>query len=588
MDNDLEDCSADFFRKISDLFERQNTGNPNFKKLYSTCRKNVIEFCNEMLSDLPSILASAVSEDKLSQIREIPARSLANQPGEGLARGLVKSVLRLIDVNTRANNTEVMDAWNKGPCRKILTTLREPEIDFGYYDFVSMCLLDTNETLKYCSEPIKEWVMIVDKCKRLNTLLPHIIENLNRERSHGENLWISTYKEIFDVKAALTPTMAEDELWLALMFLHSSAGQYTSINEANRKIVDTWYNALIDFHIEDCDADNLRKMSELHAEQNSRHNPNFELINKTFRKNLLKFCRARFKDLPDKMSNRMPDRSFVDFLLERPGGSASLSNQQLADKVAESVISTIESGRRGIAIVEAWKQGPCKHIRRFLRDPSMRQYSEFINMTLSMGRECQGYLPGNLEDWIRTVGMCRLLDELIPDLARDESRACNVRQEVRNLAGILQIGYSFPTPVPAVAASPLPDTTSSRASTSIPAPRRNTSARASSSIPAPGRNTSAGASSSMPAADFFPDLGPSGSCQSGSCRIEIIPSPPRHIYPVSSYTISSRTREPSYSREPSRRGVYNIATPTGRASKGYWDGEYWRYPKTNRKIPYMN
>lgn len=534
MDNAPEDCSVRFLRNLSDVHERQNTEhNPNFMKLHSVCKKTVIEFCNGLFSDLPSIMASAANETELMRIQDIPT---VTHHSETSARGLSKPVLRLIDASPRANSTEIMDAWKAGPCRRILDFLQEPELDLGYSDFVDMCLTNKNETLKYCSEPIQQWVNIVEKCKQVNALMPHITQYLKKERLHGGDLWKDTYKEIFGLKTASTSVMAENELWLAMMFLHSSANRHRSIDIIKRNMVDFWYNALVDFHIEDCEVGTLQTLARLHAEHNTRNNPNFELIHKTAKNNLLKYCRGRFSDFATKLANRLPDRSFVEFLAQAPSSSPPLSNQQLADKLAESVISTIESGRRGAAITQAWAHGPCRFIGRYLRDLSMRQYSSFVNMSLFIGGEYKEHFAETTGVWIRTVGLCRLLDELIPDLARDDSRAYNVRQEVRNLANVLQIGYSNPTPV---AAPPI--------------------------APASGSN----------------------SIRTPTATSTFI-LPPRVDYPYFS-NVSFRELEPVRRvREPSRRGTYNILTPTGRNSKGYWDGDYWRYPNTGRKIPYMN
>lgn len=453
--DNTEDCNVDFLRRTSGLYRQQNAwNNPNFEQLYLTFRKNLIEFCCRHFSDLPLVFHPDVSADKLANLWKSYSRISAAHSEKDSANILIKPVLELVDLGWKASEAQLTQAWAGGPCQTISSELQQPAMKH-YSDFVEMCAEDSENFQAHCSEPVRLWVNFVRMCKHIDALMPYIIENIRVELAKTEELWKNTYDELFAPLPHVTP-MNKPRLLHSLMFLQAKADRMTTVDESSKKTVEFWFDSFIEFDIYDCRVDFLRETSDLYCWQNHMGNPNFKQLYVSFRKTLIDFCDARFLDLPDKLGSRVSDANLLNFLtaetsedrLVTPRSPSPFSNPDLAEALANSAIRSCEAGNRGTAVIDAWRQGPCAEIESALKEPSMGQYADFVDLILFDRREYLEHCSVNNRIWVRVVLMCRILDRWIPYFADNDLIASMVRRVIRHNFDINSLDDMMDRPIP--------------------------------------------------------------------------------------------------------------------------------------------
>lgn len=231
------------------------------------------------------------------------------------------------------------------------------------------------------------------------------------------------------------------------MFLHANEDKTTANNEADRKIVDYWYNALIDIDPEDCTVDYLYRVTEDYEQQNTMNNTNFKFLYTVFRKIIIGFCDAHFSDLPSKLASRLTDDKLLGFMIDKRSDNQSpsslsssslsprtVSDGDLATALCESLIAFAHGGATGSTIIDAWEKGPCKIFLNTLSETEMLPYDEFIQLALDRKKNVQ-YCTEATQVWIRAVDICNTIDDWVTAYAADRTIAPNLRHTLRSLVG---------------------------------------------------------------------------------------------------------------------------------------------------------
>lgn len=414
INGNTQDCNAGYVRGMTELYQRQNiANNPNFHQIYITFIRNIIQFCESHFADLISRLASEVPLNKLLDLLNSYTINKRECFGRDLAKRLTKPLLHSVDVSMISSGPAIVRSSIENPCGTILSTINQPEMK-AYTDFVDMCLFGSRDILLHCSEPILIWVSIIDMCKNLAQLTPFIAENIDREVSQAEDMWKSTYHEIFG-PVTVSP-LTEPQLYQSLMFLYAKADRFASINVADKRIVKFWHNALIEFNIYDCTVDNVQRMSTIYAQHNIVNNPNFKNVYVNFRATLIRYCDHRFADLPGRLSSRVIDQNLLNYLREQAqhDNHSSLFLQDLGERLADPAIRSFEAGHREARVLEAWKQGTCEKILTTLRQQNMKEYSEFISMSLLDRGKYLKHCARPSQIWMIVVDVCNKLTGKIP------------------------------------------------------------------------------------------------------------------------------------------------------------------------------
>lgn len=453
----IKDCSPGYLHRVSELYERQNIGsNPNFEQVYIIFQENIVRFCDSHFADLPLLLIDDETiEHRLVKLWDTYSKySDSYNDDSSLARLLKNPVLELVDADRRVNGTKFEQAWASGPCHVILATLQQRGME-NYSEFIDMYLIGSPSLLSHCSEPIRQCLNIVKMCKHINTLMPLVKDNINVEIEQAAELWKSVYSEIF-VTSSTRSAMALQRLLHSLMFLQANVDRFESIQESHKKMVKFWHDSLVVLDRYDCHVDRVKEMTDLYNQQDTMNNPNFNLIYTSFRKTLMDFCDGCFIDMPPLLASYIDDNSLLDYMDKliaddehlKPADVTSISNQDLAEMLANCAIVSCEAGLRGVEVTDIWRNGTCKQIVKALGDPTMRHYSDFIELGLLDEREYLRYCAVPNYVWIRVVHMCKILDRWIPYIANNDSLAAIMRPIIRHNFVVNSLDAMMNTPIP--------------------------------------------------------------------------------------------------------------------------------------------
>lgn len=416
VNGDTQDCNAAYVQRTSELFQRQNTGdNPNFQKIYIAFLKNIVQYCEGHFAGLISGLASEVSQNKLLDVLKSYSESKRECSAQELARRLTKPLLQ-DDVSSMGSGLDRVKTAIENPCGIILSTLKHPDSK-PYSDFVDMCLFGARDILLHCSEPIQSWVSVVDMCKNLVHLTPSIANYIDKELEQAVDLWKKTYHEIFGPIRSVS--MSEPQLLKSLMFLHAKADRFT-VDEADKKIVKFWHSTLTDFNIHDCSVDEVQRISMIYAQQNIMNNPNFQNIYIDSRATMIRYCDSRFPDLPARLASRVIDNNLLNYLREEAGhpNSSQFFTQDLGEKLADSAIRSFEAGHREARVLEAWRRGSCEKILDALKGSNMKEYSDFVAMSLLDRGKYLKYCTRPSQIWMTVVDVCNRLNDKIQSFTK--------------------------------------------------------------------------------------------------------------------------------------------------------------------------
>lgn len=259
--------------------------------------------------------------------------------------------------------------------------------------------------------------------------------------------FVDYFRESFDTifgQTAVAPAaMSERQLLQLMMLMHAKAGKTKLLDDEEQAIVNFWYHAIMDDDIGSCNRVHLRKMADLHEHQNGKANPNFELVHTVVRKNILDSCSQYFADLPNKLETRVSNPARLVELLSKYSEIASTSGgngtrvRKLEIPVKQMI--GVAKGASGTKVIDAWADGPCEQLLSALRDPQMKQYADFVDMSLYGPKEYLVLGSARVRQWISIVKMCQDISESIERIAQS-SPLRTTMLDVRSCFGCLPAG----------------------------------------------------------------------------------------------------------------------------------------------------
>lgn len=246
--------------------------------------------------------------------------------------------------------------------------------------------------------------------------------------------WEDTFATIFgDIDTA--SIMSDRQLLQSMMFLYDTARHVDpgTLNATQVKTVEYWYVAIIDDKIEHCSPEQLLKMRAVFEEHNQYDNPNFKEVFKTSRKNTMEFCSEQFKDLPAKLlAKNVSEVSLMTLFNDYTREVGTYSVEDLASVLKIPVTEMLGNKRlSGHKLVKAWINGPCTRILNLLDEPEMKSYSDFVEMSLLSSRRALQFCPESLREWLLLVDMCRELDTVIPEMAKNSSPSKSALHKIK-------------------------------------------------------------------------------------------------------------------------------------------------------------
>lgn len=430
---DPDNCTLAYLKDMAEKYMQQNVGiNVNFNRLYQQFRKKLIIFCNSHFRDLPDMLTSIVPVSVAENLLAIDPQAYSRDSGDVLRTAILNSgeyYLREED----PGEEELLNNWKSQPCELLIAKLEQPEME-KYVNLIDL-LTETRDLEDLCARSILFWVKVVERCKSLHSLVPTIAHNYRIERG-AENMWDRTYNDMFAGKKVSAYIRTSREIKAAMKALY--VGSHIPTDEKGKEIVRIWYEALTKFEIENCNVPFLEKMSKLYREQNVKNNANFKQLYMDVRKNAIEQCDKHFSDLHSRLASRIWNKKLLDLLeSDKPGSEMTSASTYfdpvLAETLAEPVVRMVENGDRGANVMNVWKRSTCAEVQAFLSEPDMRQYSDFVDMSLFGKREFLHCCSKPNQLWARVVDACKYLDRWIPKIAEDKALAKNVRTNIRTL-----------------------------------------------------------------------------------------------------------------------------------------------------------
>lgn len=128
-------------------------------------RKALIDFCSGYYNDLDRILDRLVG-DSLTKIKDIYNKfEYWYRYGEPEDWHFVWLARKVAGVGIQSKE-KFDQAWENGFCAKILHKLQEPDVA-GYARFTNLVTQAGPYYFKYCNEPVRFWIKIVNMCLHL-------------------------------------------------------------------------------------------------------------------------------------------------------------------------------------------------------------------------------------------------------------------------------------------------------------------------------------------------------------------------------------------------------------------------------------
>lgn len=206
----VEECSPEHLNDLRQHFESHYRihHNVNLKKLYALTEHNLVRSCGQRFSNSSEVLAAAMAENSSTESANVRAadliilsqnlrkwKNLDNLDREKL---LLKIARRMFWIAGENANTslEFVEAWQNGPCKRILSKLSSPELK-AYANFVAMMKLADNKSRDYCPAQTHNWVLVVETCQHFKSVgaLNEIWKLLSKSPSRGK---VSVFGELHD------------------------------------------------------------------------------------------------------------------------------------------------------------------------------------------------------------------------------------------------------------------------------------------------------------------------------------------------------------------------------------------------------
>lgn len=429
---DSDHCRTEYMDTVTERYLQENVEvNVNFQKLYSIFRKKTIELCNTFFVDMPGKMASIVPREVAMNLLQIDSQAYSHDLAEVLRTAVLRSSeFYHSDVNS---DEEIFDNWQQQPCEMLMSELEKPEMA-KYVNFIDM-MIESNDLIQLSPGPIRLWINVVEKCRNLHLLAPTITHHDKFQRQAHE-MWLRNFNEMFGRRVS-SYVRSSPELKAMMRALHVGLPSIFG-DEDKKEVVRLWHEAFTKFDISNCSVSYLEQLLKLYVEHNVKNNANFKQLYMDIKKDAVEQCDKQFSDLHSKLASRVTDKKLLDVLRsDKPGGEVTSASvffdPILAETLAEPVLRMIENGERGPNIVGRWKTGTCAEIQAILKEPDMRQYSDFVDMSLFGNRENLDKCSEPNQLWARVIDACRHLDNWIPKCAVDKFLAKNVRNTIRTL-----------------------------------------------------------------------------------------------------------------------------------------------------------
>lgn len=187
-DTNTEHCNVDYLDEVyRQLLNIRDPPGPNQKTLFSLVHSFVVEMCSKLHFDQEVRLSSfrfRLGQRGLVDLQEIRVMYEDLVENRTCARHFENALLEALHVSKRSTKSEIIEAWNRGPCALLETFINENNLQ-SYREFVKLDLYCGMSSSGY--GPGSIWPRIVEACDKISPLIPQIAER--RRDYRGSDCW---------------------------------------------------------------------------------------------------------------------------------------------------------------------------------------------------------------------------------------------------------------------------------------------------------------------------------------------------------------------------------------------------------------
>lgn len=255
--------------------------------------------------------------------------------------------------------------------------------------------------------------------------------------------WIDSYTEVFEPTGT---NLTDSQVKANMMMMQESSeevAKHSSVTSEMRDTVQFWYRAMTDTNEEHCNVGYLDDLVQRLTQISNPPTPNLRALFRIVFKNVRDSCsRAHFdiKDSLNQFFDTYDKRDLIEIrnrhFLYRTG---QISDKKLSKQLFKKfgVYTTCSKEK----IIEAWKSGPCGKLAATvdrLQTPAFNEFVKLVNYERVVTNEADNFDPVS---WAQIIYSCKQLDQMIPDLAKNNNFATVTCRRIS--AAMDDLGYSY-------------------------------------------------------------------------------------------------------------------------------------------------
>lgn len=190
-DNNPEHCNSKYLKELTYNYNKIHMhANSNLEQVYFVAEKNLIAFCSEHHKDLAETVRHKIGNDSEASMRELMAKYKAWKNSDDswkMRRELRYQVYAVAQVDKRLPKNTIINAWNNGPCGRVLTAVNSPELG-PKADFIKF-IMDLPLPLRsFVNVPVRRAIEVIEMCNDLGTKIPRFALYGNRGKDIVRNV----------------------------------------------------------------------------------------------------------------------------------------------------------------------------------------------------------------------------------------------------------------------------------------------------------------------------------------------------------------------------------------------------------------
>lgn len=173
-DTNVEHCNVDHLKTVRRRLKSiRYPLNDNLKTLFTLIHRNLVEMCGAAQRDVPTALDAALNRETkwfLNVSMMVYQEDIEN----GVPSPCLKlQLFREIGASDHDTEENIMAAWARGPCRKLISTLYRLNMQ-SFIDFVRLSHSYSSNSADLSEKNLKSYANMVHTCEKLDLMMPQM------------------------------------------------------------------------------------------------------------------------------------------------------------------------------------------------------------------------------------------------------------------------------------------------------------------------------------------------------------------------------------------------------------------------------